>query len=145
MRIELIVKSRRRGRRALGPVPELQVARDFFYDRAVADEADDLKRSGSSRADQGVGFVHFFDQPGPRMPGPPRQLRAAVARVRLHCLHSGRRSGGRRCRGRRDAEHIYNHEQSLKTFIFNMLRVSRQKLIIIFCQLYLRAASGQSG
>ena len=52
-------------RRTFGPVPQLQVAQDLFNDRAVADQADDLERSGAAGTDQGIRFVHFLDQPGP--------------------------------------------------------------------------------
>ena len=82
-------------RRRLGPVPPLQVAQDLFDDRAVAEQADDFQWSRAAGTDQRVGFVHFFNQPGPRTPARARPLRAAVGTVLVHRLPSGWRS---RCR-----------------------------------------------
>ena len=53
---------RRARRRTFGPVPELQVAQDFFDHGAVADQADDGKGSAAAGTDQGVRFEHFLDQ-----------------------------------------------------------------------------------
>ena len=57
IRIELITKSCWRGRGTLRSVPQLQVAQDFFYDGAVADQADDFQWCAAAGTDQGVSFV----------------------------------------------------------------------------------------
>ena len=62
----------------LGPVPQLQVAQDLFYDRAVADEADDFQWSRAAGTNQGIRVIHFLDQPGPRTPALARRLRGAA-------------------------------------------------------------------
>ena len=84
-------------RRTLGPVPQLQVAQDLFDDRAVADQADDFEWSGAAGTDQGIRFVHFLNQPGPRTPAVARELLAAVGIVLVPRLRVGRMSG---CRSR---------------------------------------------
>jgi hypothetical protein len=49
-----------RGRRALLPVPQFQVAQNSFNHGAVADQADDFERAGAARTNQWVRFVHFL-------------------------------------------------------------------------------------
>ena len=54
-----------------------------------------LRGPRAAGTDQGVRFVHFLDQPGPRTPAAARELLAAVGIVLGHPLRSGRRSGCR--------------------------------------------------
>ena len=68
-----------RRRRTLGPVPEFQVAQDFFDHGAVADQTDDFERAGAGRANQWGRFVHLLNQPRPRAPDPAPELVGAAA------------------------------------------------------------------
>jgi len=87
-----------RGRRALRPVPEFQVAQDLLDHRPVADQADDFERARAVRANQGVRFVHFLYQPSPLAPDLALELVGAgaifVARRRRNRRGIGNASAG---------------------------------------------------
>ncbi len=65
-------------------------------DGAVADQADDFERSGAAGTNEGIRFVHFHNQPGPRTRAVARELLAAVGIILVRPLRSGRLSA---CRG----------------------------------------------
>ena len=70
---------RRRGRRALRPIPKLQMAQDLFDDLGSVDQAYDLQQPLATRTDQRVGFVNLLNQ---ACPGAPHAARAFVLRIR---------------------------------------------------------------
>jgi hypothetical protein len=65
------------------------VAQDFLDDRAFAEQADDLERSGAAGTNQGIRFVHFLNQPGPGTLAVGRELLSAVGIVLAPRLRVG--------------------------------------------------------
>ena len=85
----LIVLDRSHGRarrRTLGPVPQLQVAKDLLENRAVVDQADDFERPAAAGADQGIRFVDFLDPPSPRTPACAAFPNSGACRGIRRCL-----------------------------------------------------------
>ena len=62
------------GRRALGTVPPFEMAQDSLDDWGAVDQAYDLERAATMRANQRVRFVHLLDQPRPGAPQPAEEL-----------------------------------------------------------------------
>ena len=92
IQIEVIMKSswRRRGRRALRPLPKLQVAQDLFDDARSIDQAYDLQRAVATGTDQRVRLVDLLNKP---CPGAPQTARAFVPASGMFHLRFGGLNG----------------------------------------------------
>jgi len=87
----------RRRRRALGAVPQFQMAQDSLDDAGAVDQTDDFERAAATRANPRVRFVHLLDEPRPGAPQPAREVIGATGMLRPRfgsiSLLGGRRTG----------------------------------------------------